>query len=106
MSRTLPHERPGASPRCRQIIEIVDAELKPDEDTIYVVMECGEIDLAHLLQKQRVGVNESFVCMCARLQPIPTQSVHGVPPQASPSSSEAVMMVPMTIPSSSGGMLD
>ena len=49
-----------------QIIELIDAEVKHDEQIIHVVMECGEIDLAHLLmQRQRDSqLSECFVCMC------------------------------------------
>ena len=40
------------------------AQVKEEEQLIHVVMEYGEIDLAHLLHKQRKdGLNEAFVCM-------------------------------------------
>ena len=50
------------------IIELIDAEVKDDEEIIYVVMECGEIDLAHLLQRHRElskegSLNDNFICM-------------------------------------------
>jgi len=48
-----------------QIIELIDAEVKHNEQIIHVVMEAGEIDLAHLLMnRQRDGqLSECFVCM-------------------------------------------
>lgn len=50
------------------IIELFDSEVKMEEETVYMVMECGEIDLAHMLQRQRGTerdgtLSESFICM-------------------------------------------
>lgn len=28
-----------------------------------MVMECGEIDLAHMLKRQKGDINENFICM-------------------------------------------
>ena len=45
------------------IIELVDAEVKLQEQMVLMVMECGDIDLAHLLQRQKgKGFNEHFIC--------------------------------------------
>jgi serine/threonine-protein kinase TTK/MPS1 len=50
------------------IIELFDSEVKMEEETVYMVMECGEIDLAHMLHRQRGTerdgtLSESFICM-------------------------------------------
>ncbi|KAL1522782.1 hypothetical protein AB1Y20_017754 [Prymnesium parvum] len=56
--------------RCKErgltevIIELVDAEVKHDEQLVLMVMECGEIDLAHMLKRQKGSeINENFICM-------------------------------------------
>ena len=51
------------------IVELVDAEVKEEEQVVFIVMECGEIDLAHILQRRQStngeggGINENFICM-------------------------------------------
>lgn len=47
---------------CDHIIKLIDAEVNRKDGIMYMVMECGEIDLAHLLQKQdKQSPNMNFV---------------------------------------------
>jgi serine/threonine-protein kinase TTK/MPS1 len=57
----------------KYIINLVDAEVKLREQIVYMVMECGEIDLAGMLRRHRQealdqckdgdAANDNFVCM-------------------------------------------
>lgn len=48
--------------KCDRIIHIYDSEVNEKEGYLHMVMECGEIDLAHVLQKQKgTSVNLNFV---------------------------------------------
>ena len=42
---------------CDRIIKLFDCELNEREGFLHMVMECGEIDLSHVLQKEKVGLN-------------------------------------------------
>ena len=57
---------------CNYIIKLVDAEVKLEDQLVYMVMECGEIDLAGMLRRhwqearernENAVYNENFVCM-------------------------------------------
>ena len=58
----------------KYVIELIDAEVKLDQQVVYMVMEFGEIDFAGMLKHQQEermarsgadddGLNENFVCM-------------------------------------------
>ncbi|ORX40395.1 kinase-like protein [Piromyces finnis] len=46
-----------------RIIQLVDAEINRETNSIYMVMECGEIDLAKLLQKEGKKISISSIKM-------------------------------------------
>jgi len=46
-----------------RIIQLMDSEINRDTNSIYMVMECGEIDLARLLQKEGNKISISSIKM-------------------------------------------
>jgi len=46
-----------------RIIQLVDSEINREAKSIYMVMECGEIDLAKLLQKEGKKISISSIKM-------------------------------------------
>ncbi|KAG4097056.1 kinase-like domain-containing protein [Neocallimastix lanati (nom. inval.)] len=46
-----------------RIIQLMDSEINRDTNSIYMVMECGEIDLAKLLQKEGKKISISSIKM-------------------------------------------
>jgi len=46
-----------------RIIQLVDSEINRETNSIYMVMECGEIDLAKLLQKEGKKISISSIKM-------------------------------------------
>ncbi|OUM59255.1 hypothetical protein PIROE2DRAFT_47256 [Piromyces sp. E2] len=46
-----------------RIIQLVDSEINREANSIYMVMECGEIDLAKLLQKEGKKISISSIKM-------------------------------------------
>eukprot|EP00736_Rhodelphis_marinus_P002828 Rmarinus@m.21853 len=60
----------------KNIIQLVDAEINERDRIVHMVMECGEVDLAHLLEQNPCRGNPDFIRLYWRQMLQAVQTIH------------------------------